>query len=552
MNTDSKEAVLLKKIEVSSAGFGCQMRMGDLSGDGRLDFVLIQPDNGFDERYFPHSVAAATAYSADGDILWQIGKPTYEQSECNTDLPAQIYDIDRDGFNEFLCVTDGVFCVFDGKTGELKRKNPLPDPYACDCFAIADLEGTGYPQNIIIKNRYHQLWAMDLNFNVIWTYKGNIGHYPIVCDINADGREEIIAGNVVLDADGNVLWEFDGYDFPKSICVADLNMSGEWSIVAGGNRTRVFKTDGEEKWSLETRAVTSEIAVGNIRPETFGFEITGFYREKDENGNENNGIFLTDYHGNTLFKEKRTEEVQRDHISAIHNFDGKGSEHIVLTSDENCIYVYDGYMNPVYYIPDNGKIFTADILSDNMSQILVYNGQNVCIYSSVEKELTKPAVASPRPQSRSLYNYTLFPYTVVDSARNAVGYAVGQFSDPDIKAWAKWCAAEGEEEAMSRADFCIVLTEALGMGGYSTETFFDVSRNDYFYLAVSAIKERGYIDDIVGKFAPSAPVSAEFALSMVEKAAGFIPLTTKRGEDELTKKDVAKLILQIYQNREEI
>lgn len=548
INPEPKNAVLLKHIEVSAAGPNCQLRMGDLNGDGRLDFVLLQPDSVFDERYFPHSVAAATAYTADGEILWQIGKPSYNPVVCNTDLPAQIYDIDRDGNNELLCVMDGFFCVFDGKSGELKRRSPLPDKNAHDCFAIADLEGIGYPKNIIIKNRYHQLWAMDQNFNILWTYKGNIGHYPIICDLNNDGKDEIIAGSVVLDADGNLLWEFGTTDFPTSICVGDLNMSRQVSILTGGEKTQVYSPDGKVKWSLKTSAVTSNLTLGNIRPDSFGSEIAGFFTEKPES-DYTDGLFLTDYHGNTLFKEKRTDYINCSDITTISNFDGNGYDLILVSARPgNKICVYDGYMNPIYVLPSEGQVYCGDILGDGVSQILIYNGQNLEIYSAEKRELTKPAIAHPRPQARYLYNYTKYPYTAADTYRYALGYAIGQFSKPNPHAWAQACAISENENVMSRADFCVILAAVLNISAYSTDVFFDVSKNDYFYPAVSTIKSYGYIDDIVGKFMPYAPVTAGFAVSIIQQAANFNPLTTKTDNDELTYRDVAKIILQIYQN----
>ena len=85
---------------------------------------------------------------------------------------------------------NGELCIYDGKTAALKEKHPIPDKHAHDCIIIADLEDTGYPQNIILKNRYHQLWALDTNFNVMWTFKGNIGHYPWPYDLNGEGQEQ--------------------------------------------------------------------------------------------------------------------------------------------------------------------------------------------------------------------------------------------------------------------------------------------------------------------------------------------------------------------------
>lgn len=550
MNTDTKTAELIKHIDVSAAGCGCQLRMGDLNGDGRLDFVMVQPNSGTDDRYFPHSVVAATAYSIDGELLWQIGKPCYEDIEYSADVPAQIYDVDRDGNNEFLCVVSGEFRIYDGMTGELKRSFPLPDESAHDCIAFADLEGVGYAKNIILKNRFHQIWALDKNFNTLWTYKGNVGRYPIICDLNGDGRDEIIAGNVVFDSDGNVLWELEGSDFPASVCVGDLNMSGKLTIVASGEKTNIYDENGAIKQSLRSGVYTDNIIMGNIRPDIFGSEIAGYFAETDEDG-YNNGLFMTDYHGNTLFKEKRTETTEFSHIDTIYNFDGSKTEYIIMSSDcENGINILDGYMNPLYHIPAIGAIYCADILSDGISRVLVYDGQSVDIYSAELCDISITVSGCQRQQTKKLYNYSIYPYRVKDLSENALGYAIGQFSNPDVRVWAENTAAEENGEIMTRADFCVVLCEVLHIFNFGKEVFFDVRTDDYYYPAVNTIKSMGYIDDIVGKFSPGQPVTAEFAIDIIQKATEFTPLTTKSGNDELSKQDIAKLILQIYQNKE--
>ena len=550
MNTDTKTAELIKHIDVSAAGCGCQLRMGDLNGDGRLDFVMVQPDFGGDDRYFPHSVCAATAYSIDGELLWQIGKPCYEDIEYSADIPAQIYDADRDGSNEFLCVMNGEFCIYDGMTGELKRSFPLPDESAHDCIAFADLEGVGYAKNIILKNRFHQIWALDKNFNTLWTYKGNVGRYPIVCDLNGDGKDEIIAGSVVLSADGEVLWELEGSDFPDSVCVGDLNMSGSLMIAAGGEKTNIYSGSGEIKWLLRPGVRTDNIVMGNIRADSFGEELAGYFSEMGEDG-YNNGLFMTDYHGNTLFKEKRAEAAEYEYIDTIYNFDGFGAEHIIASDCENGINIFDGYMNPIYHIPSFGTIYCADILSDGISRVLVYDGQSVDIYSAEPCDISMTVSGCQRQQTKKLYNYSIYPYRVKDLSENALGYAIGQFAKPDVRAWAEVAAADESSEPMTRADFCIVICEALQILNPGKEVFFDVRTDDYYYPAVSTIKSLGYLDDIVGKFSPTQPVTAEFAIDIIQKSAEFTPLTTKSGDDELTKRDIAKLILQIYQNREQ-
>ena len=92
----------IKTINITDAGNFCGIRFGDLSGSGRMDFLFIKPDKAIDERFFAHSIVCATAFSADGELLWQIGDKEYDSPNIKCELPAQIYDIDRDEKNEVI------------------------------------------------------------------------------------------------------------------------------------------------------------------------------------------------------------------------------------------------------------------------------------------------------------------------------------------------------------------------------------------------------------------------------------------------------------------
>ena len=92
----------IKSINIKEAGNSCQIRFGDLSGDGRMDFLLVKPDRVQDERYFAHSIICATAFSSGGELLWQTGDREFDSPSVKCDIPAQIYDIDRDGKNEVI------------------------------------------------------------------------------------------------------------------------------------------------------------------------------------------------------------------------------------------------------------------------------------------------------------------------------------------------------------------------------------------------------------------------------------------------------------------
>ena len=38
------------------------------------------------------------------------------------------------------------------------------------------------------------MWALDGDFNLLWTHSGNLGHFPLAYDIDGDGFDEVMAG----------------------------------------------------------------------------------------------------------------------------------------------------------------------------------------------------------------------------------------------------------------------------------------------------------------------------------------------------------------------
>jgi hypothetical protein len=168
------------------------MLIGDVSGNGRYDIVMMQPNYMSDDRYIGHQVACLTAYSVDtGTMLWQVGNRE-SSSSSGSDIPAQIYDIDQDGYNEVLAVMNDQFTIIDGRTGSVEATYSLPHPEAHDTIVIANFSGNSHPRDVLLKDRYNQVWAMDSNWNLLWTFSGNPGHYPWPYDFDNDGRDELM------------------------------------------------------------------------------------------------------------------------------------------------------------------------------------------------------------------------------------------------------------------------------------------------------------------------------------------------------------------------
>ena len=519
----------IMNINVSNSGKGCQMRLGDVDGDGRMEMVLIKPDAVSDERYFPHQAVCATAYSAEGNLLWQIGDPEYQSEYVSCDLPAQIYDIDKDGKNELIIVMNDELCIFDGKTAELKEKVPLPARFAHDCIIIADLEGKGYAQNILLKNKFSQLWAFDVNLNILWTFQGNIGHCPVVCDINNDGVDEIIAGYNVLSGMGEVLWTVDMPRHANSICVGDLYNNNEKVILICGPETRAYSASGELIWTMNETA--ENIVIGNFRQGIKGKDLLIL-----------DNLSLFDCSGSFVFQKNETIYLP----TPVNNFDGLGNFYIAGHKKEDiCTTLYDGYLRACYTLPTFGNICCGDLLGDGVSQVIIYNDEIADIYSCEEIDLSSAYRPYPRPQSKLYYNVST--HNTQPLSEHTVNYLIEDYASQNTLKWADTYATlniRNNRSKVTRAEFVVLFAVLLNLKEDFQDNFTDVVKGSYYYEYVGTFRKLGFIGGEDNMFFPEEPLCAAAANEILDKLS--IPLSfVADGSYELTKQDVAQLIVNL-------
>ena len=411
--TGAGDPVLLGTVDVSAAGGRPKVLLGDLTGDGRMELLLVQGDD-MNATYDPHQVHALTAVDLDGTVRWQVGEPDPKGGGHGADFPAQIWDIDGDGRNEVVCVMDDRFTVIDGETGEIDRTEELPDPQAHDCIVPANLTGGDHRGDVILKDRYSQLWAMDADFDLLWTHQGNTGHYPWTFDFDGDGSDEVMAGYDFLESDGTVRWSCDDIDeHAGCIWVADVTGDGNPEIVIGEGGLYVFDPDGTEHWRNRTPREVQHIALGNFRADVSGLQVAGLDRivrgSPGQTGQD--GIFVVDREGAMLCTEDRDPGGWVTIIEPFSGWDDDPLDYVLAwrRGGGTNPTLYDGHLNPVVTFPVDGYLVHGDLCGQGSEQVVILEGETAHIFGHEETSLDVAPDRGPLPQPKRLANSTLYP-----------------------------------------------------------------------------------------------------------------------------------------------
>ena len=280
---DSSPAIIHK---AAMGDYGSDyVRLGDLDGDGMLDILCIQADApgnppGYQGGEHVATITCLTAVDMNGKILWQIGKPDLKNLYCGGDHPVQIHDIDGDGRNEVIYIPDkdNVAHIVEGKTGRLLRKVQLAGGH--DSILFADFTGQGEARDLLVKDRYSSFWVYDRSFKLLWERRDcNPGHYPMACDVNGDGKIELVCGYTLYARDGKVLWsrpELGGHS--DAVYVEDMDDDGkaEIAIAASHGETSeqatLLDADGKVLWRKVCDHCQFAL-IGRFRPDLPGKQV---------------------------------------------------------------------------------------------------------------------------------------------------------------------------------------------------------------------------------------------------------------------------------------
>jgi hypothetical protein len=243
--------------------------LGDLDGDGQLDYVIKQPGDNIDPApsYWEKSpdTYKLEAYTGAGRFLWRqdLGWGIERGIWYS---PYLVYDFDGDGKAEVAAktsagdprgpdgrVTSGpeYLSIFDGETGTEETRIPWTDraDYGTGMsgynFASRNQLGLAFldgktPCLLVARGTYtvmkvsayqyrdgalQELWAWDNREETRrpnWAGQG--AHFMHCGDVDADGRDEVLLGSCLLDDDGRGLWS-TGLGHPDRCFLGDIDPS---------------------------------------------------------------------------------------------------------------------------------------------------------------------------------------------------------------------------------------------------------------------------------------------------------------------------------------
>ena len=424
---------LVKKIDLKNFGTSRQIRFGHLTGTEEWHIVLAQMQKRVSRDAYGF-ISCLTAIDLDGRILWQLGEPSENSArlgKVSADMPFQVYDIDGDGADEVIVGRNFEIQILEGATGKVKKsaKSPYSDdedstligvPFSVYAFdrinpdgiRICNFRGKERPADILIKDRYCRVYALDEDLNLLWKYRSdkNTGHCPLPADINGDGKDEVLVGYNMLGADGKKLWSY-----PVTADHTDEIVMGKFKGDGKGYFACVSGTQGFFIGDFAGNIVARDkighaqrVSVAHYCREREGFQIavTNFWGHQGV-------IYLYDADGKQIWE---MENEENGNLVTPVNWDGSGTELILTNAEPERGGLLNGDGVRVVAFPKDGHptlcCEAIDLFGDEREELVCWDYHSMYIYTQED---------NPKPQT---YHPVKFP------SYNASNYR-GEYAYPD-------------------------------------------------------------------------------------------------------------------------
>ncbi len=382
---------------------------GDVDGDGQVEIVSAENVNEDDVHY----TSTVVAQALDGSVLWRWGDPAAGRKIWHHDVACQIHDWDGDGRNEVVLCTKGFLVELDGATGRQRRRIAIAED-ATDCLVFCNLSGGPHPSDVLVKNRYRQIWAYDRSGRLLWTVKDPGGyrtaHQPRPMDLDGDGRDEIMAGYAMLNADGSVRWVFQSNKVDQTRghldCVRVVQRGqtpGDFRLAltcCGANNVALVGGTGNVLWEVSGHHYES-VDVGRVFADVEGPQLVV---DIDHQPLGESPLCVLDEKGRLL--GRIVTDYSRHHC--LLDWTGDGADEI-LVAHNGSVCDHRGRCIGVLATPCAGEtkgersMLIGDMTGDAVLDVMIVTPQNVYIYANKKGARSK----GPVPLGTEL-NFTLY------------------------------------------------------------------------------------------------------------------------------------------------
>lgn len=356
------------------------LRFGDLNGDGYLDYLL---QNGWKymRAYFYEPAKATVSptpawrHEMNSPHGWGHGSWRMEPQ------PTVIWDIDGDGDNEIVCVlywseSEGgdnrhYVAILDAATGVVEQKTLFADgKRIAESLHPANLLAPfGRRQEIVVRTAGQEqllpeVYTYDRNLKPLWEYRyasrlaGPQCHRIKAWDIDHDGYDEVLLGEVCLESDGEKRarekWVCDASrNHQDSIAVAELDANqdngmevvvgynapgGRLQIIHGatGEATFYHSEEPEKGFFVRGSQCVHASEIGDFTPSHPGLEIA-FHanRERDESmaPGESGQAVLCSVKGKTIWRTRAIYNPKQKRSNEFLALHWDGDEYLDILAD---------------------------------------------------------------------------------------------------------------------------------------------------------------------------------------------------------------------------